>query len=245
MIPSLQHHKGPGTWPLAVGITLAVVFAAVFVWWIAPVSNLPIPSRDRTDPFISLQKPGGAGDMTMDQALLFDSAPLFLPTRWSTALPGRKGFDSRGEDPFELFASEISISGSSLLPPAIPVGDSHPALLPEHGAMGEFSALGRNGSAAGVPAFDTRGAAFEVRRADDGSLVLSGAAAQTLPEAGDLLWQPAEFWVMVDQAGPVGAPLVASGTGSDNLDAALRNLIMAERAIVLLPPGYYRVVIGP
>lgn len=245
MIPSVQRPRDRGTWPAAAGLTLALAAAGGLLWWLLPVAPLPLPGRTPTPPFISIQKPGGAADMTMDQALLFDSAPLFLPTRWSTTLSGSRVGRPGGDDPFALFASEISATPASLRPPAIPVGDAVPALLPDRGGMDEFSAMGRDDPSAKVGALPPRGAAWEVRRADNGNLVLSGRVKSAIPEAGDLLWQPAEFWLMVNQAGPVGAPLVASGTGSDSLDAALRSLIQSSEPVNLLPPGYYRIVVGP
>jgi hypothetical protein len=245
MILTVPRHRIPRTWSWAAATAALVALAALALWRLAPVEGLAIPENRTCVPFISLQKQDGVADMAMDQALLLDSAPLFLPTRWSTARSGAVTSGTGASDPFELFGGEISVSEASLHPPAVPVAGDMPAVLPSRGAMNEFSALGRSDAALSGGSLPARGALFEVRRAGDDAVVLTKTIATAIPEAGDLLWQPAEFWLHVSQEGPQGAPLLASSTGSDSLDAVLRNLIVSSGGIDLLPPGYYLVVIGP
>jgi len=245
MIPAVPRHKIPRTWVWARAAAVLAFLCALALWNLVPFEGLTIPENRARAPFISLQKQGGAADTAMDQALLLDSAPLFLPTRWSTARSNGTASSPALTDPFEFFGAEISVSEASLHPPAVPVATALPGILPARGSMGEFSALGRDDGVLSGMVLPARGACYQVRRAGDDVLVLARTIPQAIPEAGDLLWPPAEFWVHVTAEGPQGAPLIASGTGSDSLDAALRNLVLEGGAIDLLPPGYYRIVIGP
>jgi hypothetical protein len=245
MIPAVPRHKVPRTWVWAWAAAALALLLVLALLKIAPPEALTIPENHATAPFISLQKQDGVADMAMDQALLLDSAPLFLPTRWSTARSYGAASSPSLTDPFEFFGAKISVSEASLHPPAVPVATALPGILPARGAMGEFSALGRDDGVLSGMVLPARGACYEVRRAGDDALVLERTIAQAIPDAGDLLWQPAEFWVHVTAEGPQGSPLIASGTGSDSLDAALRNLVVEGGAIDLLPPGYYRIVVGP
>jgi len=67
----------------------------------------------------------------------------------------------------------------------------------------------------------------------------------TLP-AGQLEWQPAEFLVCVTAEGLLGRPVETVSSDVEDVDAFFRDYLtntlrLGER----LPPGMYRVVVGP
>jgi hypothetical protein len=55
-----------------------------------------------------------------------------------------------------------------------------------------------------------------------------------------------EFIVAINPAGIVGAPILASGSGWEEVDAFFRTyLVKTFRVGERLSPGQYRVVVGP
>jgi hypothetical protein len=194
--------------------------------------------------FITLEKNNATAEMTRDQSMLMDSAPLFLPTRWSTSGTRHVEYTDSQSDMFESFSPEITLNADRMKPPATDVPVDKNAVSAKVDAHSTFL-IGRSGDASGKQVMNARSAFYEVHAAQDGKLIMTGTIQNPIPEAGDLLWQPAEFWVRVVQEGVMGSPLLTSGSGNDSLDAALRNIVSSEKKIALLPPGYYRVVIGP
>ncbi len=89
----------------------------------------------------------------------------------------------------------------------------------------------------------------EVRDAGTGRIV-PGLAVSIEPglklPGDDRNWRPAEFLVAVTNAGMLGGPVITASSDVEELDAFFRdylakNLHLGER----LPPGFYRVVVGP
>jgi hypothetical protein len=197
----------------------------------------------KAESFITLQKQGSYEEMTRDQSMLLDSAPLFLPTRWSTAGTKNVEYSGAQTDLFEVFAPEITLNADKMKPPAIVVPAEK--VSANSVAGGATRLLGASADAANQLAVTPRSACYEVYAANGGRLIRKGMVAAPIPEADGYLWQPAEFWVRVVQEGVVGQPLLTNGSGRENLDAALRKIVATSRDVALLPPGYYRVVVGP
>ena len=246
MIPSWTHHSRSHTWPMATLIAAGVLGLAAGALWLCPPRPIHKPEREDVQPFISLQRPGNA-DMARDQSMLLDTAPMFLPTRWSTAItPDTVYVDTTTSELFQSFPQEIALNAGTLRPARRKFGDGAAALTAQPSRASSNYLLGRKTDADKRMILHPRAAFFEVRSDAAGDkIVLSGDLDVPDEETGGLAWPPAEFWVRVVQEGVAGAPLMSSGTGSDNLDAALRDKLAANDAIKLLQPGYYKVVVGP
>ena len=59
-------------------------------------------------------------------------------------------------------------------------------------------------------------------------------------------WQPVEFMAAVDPSGLVGPLVRLVGSGVDAVDTAVKSMLV-ERLKVgqRLPPGFYRICVGP
>lgn len=179
-----------------------------------------------------------------EQALLFDSTPLFLPTRWNAVSnPVVRGLSRRPGDLFPAYSPELSLEN-------IEIGSTRmdaSATAPIDGVR-EFDAAPFH-AFRGVPAravrLSGRTAHFQVLAAASGEEVFSVDIDDSLPDGGQL-WGPAVFGVQITPLGLTGSPVLLEGSGIEEIDAffsrQLRDRILTGR---LPEPGYYRVLVGP
>ena len=229
--------------PLMLLTVLAAAVAhasALLLFDVAPAQREP-PRPPKS--FLSLARPAGQSDVLRDQALLLDSAPLFLPTFWNTAPAWQERVETL-PDPnlFEAFPDEVMLAVEDMRPED--GGAQRPRVdVAATGALPVGAGLAGKPSLAPLP---PRSAFFEIRRLSSAALVASGtiegdAALSRAP----VIWQPAEFLVQITPEGMLGLPLQSHSAGSDEIDTALRLLVMRSAKLRTLPPGYYAVTIGP
>jgi len=234
------------TWIISAVVAAVSGILAVAAMYLFPIRKLVADTPTPQTPFLSLQKPSDYADALREQSLLMDQAPLFLPTTWNTSragyvISGRLGKTELSE-PFKV---EIEIESGMIAsqdPPDFPAVTAYSS---EYNDASALMKIGRNNSVKDKIVLRPRGACYVVMDDKSGKKVLVGAIEQPIAEAGDLLWQPAEFWVRVVQEGVSGDPLLAMSTGSDTLDLALRKILDGLNDIASLPLGYYKVVVGP
>jgi len=190
-----------------------------------------------------------------DATLLHDLAPLFLPTEWNAARsptarrePGHTFLD---DEPLKLSFGESELGIERQLPAVVtlegkPLSKAEPAdALADNSPTTMMLGFGRGEST--VPALPARGGVVEVVAARSGERALP---AQTLAvEAAPpttKAWGPLEFVAAVDAAGLV-APLVLSHrSGVEEVDQYFKNyLAQTYRIGERLPPGFYRITVGP
>lgn len=243
MIPTISQRRRSSSWPLALFIGLCVAGLGALLWRYIPVKSVARQEFKKTESFITLQKKGSYEEMTRDQSMLLDSAPLFLPTRWSTAGVKNVEYSGAQTDLFEVFAPEITLNADKMKPATIVVPVEK--VTADSIAGSATRLLGVSADAQSKLAIQQRSACYEIYAANGGKLIKKGIVEAGIPEADGFLWQPAEFWVRVVQEGLLGQPLLTNGSGRESLDAALRKIVASSRDVSLLPPGYYRVVVGP
>lgn len=231
------------TWPLAVVISLVALLVPLWVVMYLGMESVEHREFERQKPFISMENPSQEADITRDQSMLLDSAPLFLPTRWNTAGVNQVLGEERGMDFFEPFNKEVSLSTNAMRPVLgkSPVNTGNDAML---GAEQIAFSIGRDYATSAVK-LAPRDAFMELRRADDGALLLSRTLELPLENIGDRLWQPVEMWLSIVESGVLAEPLLSESSGMDALDDYLSRLVAEDEELALIAPGYYRVVIGP
>lgn len=235
-----------GLWLTAgAGALLAVVFV---IWLFSHTPALP-PATVPPPPSVAMGM-ARLGDATTDPALrdeaeLLDKKPLFLPTRWN-AQPKLTGMvRDPGNTVFENFAPKLTFSPNALaldFPPPVKTpaspADAFAVSLPPRPLLG-FGRL----DLAEEP-LPERGGFLEVRVAGTGKLILASALTGAAPPAGD--WAPLEFIMSVNAAGLVGPPQLARSSGRGEVDAYFRAFLDWNfRLGTRLPPGFFRVCIGP
>lgn len=179
-----------------------------------------------------------------------DLAPLFLPTEYNavpTPLPelepGRNYFE---RDPGTRWKFEANKAALQLpVPvqaPASPIDVVAETLPPLAAGIGRTDAtvppMQPNGGHVDVFAGDAHESVLQVTLPPDtsGPIALRGPVA----------WKPLEFVAAVDAAGLTGPLVLTRGSGVEEIDNHFRNFLAgAFRLGDRLPPGFYRIVVGP
>jgi hypothetical protein len=179
---------------------------------------------------------------------MFDPTPLFLPTEWNTsqrplpaAVQRRPGEVFGTFDPRPLYATE-KLTLSVGPEPSLPAG---PVDLLKGPVRDPF--LGFGSEDLPLAPLVQRTGFVEVRKVGTGEMVYAGALGGdvALP-ALRMDWQPAEFLVTVTVAGLLGQPADIASSDIEEVDAFCRDYLATTlRLGERLPPGIYRVVVGP
>lgn len=230
----------------------AVIAGALALALVAALFRAPTPPRSPTissaKPTLSLGPSQGASSdpLFSEDAALNDPTPLFLPTQWNSTqkeAPLRASdIAFTGYEPkFAFGATDLNLS----LPPATSVPSRPAEALVVNPPGHPYLGLGRTSGT--VQALSPRGAYIEIVAAGSGQQVLSQPLVDLPSQVADSppgegAWQ---FMAAVDVAGLVGPLIqtVRSGTPSDGffLDYLSQKLRVGER----LPPGLYRISVGP
>ncbi len=234
-----------GIWLIAA--TGAVLSAVVIVWLFSRAPVPPAGAPARPAPAVGLTRLNGsaADALVREQAELFDPTPLFLPTRWNAQPRGLPSDAAREPGTaFSDFPSKLAFVESALAL-NFPASVAMPARPVEALGVGTpvrpLLGLGRVDLT--TEPLAARGGFIEVQSAGTGERILAQALAATAP-AGD--WAPLEFLVAINAAGLVGPPQLTRSSGSDPVDAYFRTFLVENfRVGVRLPPGFFRVSIGP
>ncbi|MFO7726240.1 MAG: hypothetical protein R6V45_11890 [Oceanipulchritudo sp.] len=189
----------------------------------------------------------GRDPVLREQALLRDSAPVFMPTRWNLASE-MAGVASLREST-EVFAS---FPAHIRLPDEVPESldpDPEPflfsQLLPEDPQF-YLSLLGRNEAISGGGS-PSRPSWKAERIGRDAVVVKEDNPLPAVLEAvrPEALWNPAQFFLQIHEGKAVGVPLIARSTGFTEWDQALQDYAGSLEFYARLEDGYYRITIYP
>lgn len=230
---------------LLLGLAIHFVgFLAIQPFWreLQPVRLPEAHIRIQTEE----QSSGGLAEA--QYALLNDSAPLFIPTRWNylsrmefdgyqlpepeplfEAYPPRVSSEVVGNQRFEVHEGDLENGAERML---------------EFPPTSYFEGLGRRPVT--VAALPERTAAYLIENLLDGERVLSGSLTrESLPLLPESAWQPVTFLLFVESMGGVGRPLPVGGSGNETVDRQLQDWLGQAEFWKTLKPGYYRIHIGP
>lgn len=216
-----------------------------------PAPALP-PPEERS--VIGFDKPG-LGSALKDRATVLDPTPLFLPTEWNAAQkviawpePGGAFQSYRIKPKFSFAETDLKLE----LPPpvVIPAKPADALTVDAPGAL----ALGFGRAEAKIDPLPRRGAFVAIVATRTGRPALSAQAMAQVEKLaaeahppGDLGWQPVAFLAAVDAAGLFGPlVIVEPRSGVEDVDNYFKNYL--ERTLRLgarLPPGFYRISVGP
>ena len=244
-------------WVMATVVAVLVVAGVVALF--RPPGATPPRRGVMVKPTVEIP-PSGASALD-ERAVFKDPGPLFLPTRWNCVPPKMEGNEPKGE--FAGYEAKYAFSVNDLnlnLPPATQVPKSPAEAVVRNQPGNPFMGLGRaDVQVSQVPA---RWAFVEVLASPGGRRVLAQplsdpaamkAASQLLRDGS---WRPMEFLAAVSPDGLVGriAPVLRpdEGSGDPFLQLPGESLAMLENYLAeklrlgdRLPPGFYRILIGP
>ena len=228
---------------------VALLVGVVCVGFVFLLFRVPAqaPPRDATSkPSVGVVALGGkSGDpLLAERAALFDPTPLFLPTEWSSAhrefTVNEPGGTSRP------YPEDLTFAVSALaldVPSPIEVPGSPAESLAGDPPGAPFLGFGRTDVAVGrLPA---RGAFVEIVEAGSGRSVFARPVPDAKPP-GSAPWQPMEFLAAVDAAGLVGPLVPTLRSGVYDVDLFFQRYLAGTlRVGSRLPPGFYRITVGP
>lgn len=227
-------------------VALLGMAVATGAWYFWARSRMPRPVEIRPEAPPVLQITGrAAGDLLREQAEFFDPTPLFFPTPQNFG-QGRPIGALRREpaEGFGEFPPDLQFERQKL--PVYGLDDEpapeRPVDILGRGDEAPFAGFGQSDlQPAPLP---ERSGFVEVKALADGRLALSGAlAAGVLPPVE---FAPLEFLVVVGVNGVVGEPLLIRNSGSEQVDAFLRDyLVKSFRLGERVGPGKYVVAVGP
>jgi len=179
------------------------------------------------------------------QALLFDSEPLFMPTRWNFA----GNYDDvasleKASEMFRPFPPRITLDNAPLPPRPLP-GDTDPWQLRSSLADSEIGAMrlfGRTGLRR--DGFSARLFAVEARDTLTGRSLRVEVESEARGGIGGL-WRPAVFSLQYGLDGPIGEPLIVESSGVPDLDMLFAEYLGGLDFYRRLQPGYYTITVGP
>ena len=181
-----------------------------------------------------------------DQALLEDSAPLFLATPWNASFAPEDALSGDIVDisiyPPELHAltSPFFVEG-----PELAFARPPPRAI-SHGSNKPFTTLGLG---KGRPAMKkkppNRGILMINRVGDPNEKYSFPLPAALLDKSKTGLWTPVEFFCTIENLTAIGSPAQTKSSGLSELDDALSRFAQQQASSNGLPAGYYRITAYP
>lgn len=240
-------------WAAAVAVALGVVAATALLFRVPQSSGIALGGKKEGPPEVQLARPTEADRVLKDEALIRDLRPLFLPTPFNTTLaePRREaGHTILDEERPRLQFTEAELGITRALPPAATLNGR----AAEKAAGRDVLAFGDVGE--GVVGFGrqerkverlpARGGFVEAIAAATGERVLAESLPPTLGPAAGKAWEPMELFAAVDAAGLAAPLVVTEGSRVDEVDAHFRKILAQTYRIgERLPPGFFRIVVGP
>jgi hypothetical protein len=176
----------------------------------------------------------------------YDPTPLFLPTEWNARPEALAGITEREPGDEARYGAQLVYGMNAIklaFPSRVAVPEKPVDALKIWGSDAPFLGMGEKDVV--LTPRPRRGALVEVVTADTGRQVLSQVLADVRPPGnGD--WPPLEFLIAIEPGGLLGLPTVIPGSTSAEVTAYFQNyLAKVLRVGERLPPGFYRIKVGP
>ena len=210
------------------------------------VEDKPSAPRSLTDVGLTRLAQDSTDNLMAEEARFFDPTPLFLPTEWNADQKGLP--DSILRNPNRLFAdypAKLQFAQDELAltfapPHSLPASPAEAlSQLPD---QTPYLGMGRKDEQ--VPVLVSRGGFLQIVAVQTGRVVLEQSMPEATPPAG--FWRPLEVMAVVNAAGLVGRLSTVVSSGVEEVDIYFQNhLAETFRIGQRLPPGFYRVCVGP
>ena len=210
------------------------------------VSN-PLPTSEAIPPFVQYVSPSALlfGAALEEQAVLFDSAPLFVPGKWNASHNLRPLSRERTLLSFDAYGEPRSDFSSALISKGLPLGLKFAVTEPvDLLALHYWDLFGGIGQTAPVvEGLEGTGVFVEVR-------TLEGRVVQTVPVELAVLSmqaiQPTTYFLGVEAGGRVlGRPTLSVSSGDTAFDTAAYIWLVESGFTAGLPAGFFEIRVYP
>ncbi len=209
---------------------------------VVPVSRVPA----KANAAVEVARPGAGNKTLDDEAVMRDQKPLFLPTEKNVRFrepkrpeAGRSLLD-RDDQRYSFGAAELKLH----LPAPQVVAEAPAEVMLTDAAPTPLYGFGRGNRE--VTPFPARGALLEILATGTSRRVLAEALPPEAKPPTERAWRPLEFIAHVDAAGLVGPLVITERSDVEEVDKFFQNyLVQRFRIGERLPPGFYRILVGP
>lgn len=229
----------------------ALVQASLYLLFSADLPEEPARALPRPYLRYTGELESNAAERLRQEAALYDSAPLFVPTAWNAATrPPLPRQETPAASLFEPFGARLSLSGESLrpTPPVPPAQVADELLQTPYAGMAPLATLGQRARPILPLPEGDRSGELTARIYPAGEETALLVRRVILPEGegpGEALWEPALFRLDVGPLEAVRQPVLERSSGLPALDRALAAALGRPWFSADLPAGYYRVQVGP
>lgn len=210
------------------------------------VKSNPLPSREESAPFVQFVSPETlvSGAELEEQAALFDSAPLFIPSEWNAAHNLQAPRRDRAMQRFPLYQPEMNVA-AELVPEGTSLGASYTVVEAEGLLASRFWNLFRGFERGDSAPVDLGGSGvFAEVRSLDGRIIQNQPAK--IEFVSNQTLQPAKYFLRVEAGGRLsGRPTLAGGSGDAEFDAAAYDWLIESGLASSLESGYFEIIIYP
>lgn len=238
-------------WTIAAAGAAGVLVIIVGLAGLARVTPAPVPEEG---PSLSVRLTHATDTLLREEVMMADLTPLFLPTEYNARLPDisvrppdRSFLDA---DPTQLTYSDAAPSFAPKLPPVAVLNGKPMAQVAPLDAMVTEATIplslgfGRNDGA--VAPLPSRGAVIEVVSVTTSQTLLTERLPVEAQPPSSQPWQPLQLSALVNATGLVGPLETTASSRVEAVDAFFKNyLVQRFRIGNRLPPGYYRITVGP
>jgi hypothetical protein len=234
--------------PVLLGALLAGVLLHLAGFLVFRVVSNPLPTRDDRPAFVRyISASSIAGDLVFEeQAQLFDSAPLFIPTQWNAAQSVSLMSGDRIRERFPEFEPEINLV-DELHVSSLPLGEAYPVSVPADLLKSRFwSFFAEFGQAQGeAVSYPSVGHFAEVMLIGGGAPKLALECTLEFTDTSAVP-EPVTMFVRVSNRGLyLGEPVVSQSSGNVAFDRAAKAWLRLPETISQFPEGYLLVKVYP
>ncbi len=212
------------------------------------ISN-PLPTRDTSGAFLQYVSAGSlAGDAALEeQAQLFDSAPLFVPTQWNAAQRITLVQRDRVGEHFPDFEPKIDLL-AALNSSSLPLSDGNIVDVPTDLLASNFwdFFLGFGQSGDSVTPFPQAGHFAEVTVVGEHSAAVRTFESPLNYTDTAAVPEPVTLYFRVSGGGQqIGRPVIAESSGNEVFDRAAQQWLQLPETLRQFPSGYLSITVYP
>ena len=190
----------------------------------------------------------GRNTARSDQALLKDSAPLFLSTKWNASFSPKAALNDNIVA-VSIFPPEVRALNSAFFieGPKLPFATTPPRKVAD-GLDTRLSTFGRGGNrpiTTGNPMQKKGGILVISPMGITGTEHAFPLSDEVLRVSKTEIWSPVEFFCTVENLTAIGSPAQTKSSGINELDEALSRFAQQKISNNGLPTGYYRITAYP